>query len=154
MRGDKPFDSKAERKIGLKYSKEIERNIKANINSRFNKKTDGLRSIRVKPKLRKKKLQYLLIDAPSHAFVHNFGTNKSNKSKKEQVKSFTRKNRKSGNSRFSKGYNIVQPFSRTRKRNIKANRFIDEAITKQAMTGLADDITKLRADEVLTRVFN
>ncbi|MGB0867984.1 MAG: hypothetical protein ACPGSD_00180 [Flavobacteriales bacterium] len=154
MRPDKPFDSKAERRIGYKYSKEIERNIKTNANSRFSNKSRELNSITVKPRIRQKRLKYIAIEAPKHAFVLNFGTNRNNKPKKEQVKGFARRRKQTKQSRFRKGYQTVKPFSRIRKRNIKANRFITDAITDKAINGLANEITELRADEVLTRVFN
>lgn len=138
--------TKRERQIGRKYARKLQSNLRGRSGSHFRTHTGKINDIKVYARNRKKRLKYLLIQAPNYAFVHNYGTNKNKKIRKEQVQGFVRK-------RKSRGYQNVRPFSRFRSKNIKATHFIDNGISDNIISGLADEIAEVRADEIMIKIF-
>lgn len=138
--------AKRERQIGRKYARKLQSDLRGRSGSYFKRHTGKIDDIRVFPRSRKKQLKYLLIQAPNYAFVHNYGTNTARKIRKEQVSGFVRR-------RKSRGYQNVRPFSRFRKKNIKATHFIDKGIKDQVIKDFADEINEVRADEIFIKVF-
>lgn len=117
---------KAEIEAAKIASKSFRGDLRNEVQRHYNSRTGALHKISAAPSIRKGELRGVRIIAPTHAYVNHYGFQ--------------------GN-RLLKGKKLFSVFTR-----VKGTLFIEDAIRKGSIDKLADNISEIRADELVANI--
>lgn len=138
------FNPQAEKKIGQKFAKRLQRSIRTAASLHF-RKSGSVKDFNALPRFDAQgELSHIIIKAPKHAFVRNFGVKK--KTIRELVSQYSRSSKR-------KIKHSVRHYDRTRKMEMKSNPFISNQITPKLLNELAKEIAEQRSIKIVFNIY-